>query len=170
MKVKFSASIAKPENIKKYYDNPATKTRAILIILLLVSFICYVLASFFAYVDSSAPKTATEAIIGGVTDSNAANSFQKINMELRVMPSHKTEGNKIRMIANSGTAEWQHEYDDDFADSISDDYFTTDKMQDYFPEFSFNENTVPLGNAKPFCLHLDWSTKNVRNKGFSVQD
>ena len=91
-------------------------------------------------------------------------------MELRVMPSHKTEGNKIRMIANSGTAEWQHEYDDDFVDSISDDYFTTDKMQDYFPEFNFNENTVPLGNAKPFCLHLDWSTKNVRTKAFSVQD
>ena len=46
-------------------------------------------------------------------------------------------------------------------------------MQDYFPDFSFNENTVPLGNAKPFCMHLDWNTKNNRrniDKYYSVQD
>ena len=89
------------------------------------------------------------------------------------MPSHKTEGNMLLMIPDNGQAEWAGEYDDDFTDSVTADYFTTDNMEDYFPSFSFNENTVPLGNAKPFCMHLDWSTKNNRrilDRYYSVQD
>ena len=78
------------------------------------------------------------------------------------MPSHKTEGNMLIMVPETGSAEWQGEYDDSFVDNISDDYFTTDSMEDYFPEMLFTENTVPLGNAKPFCLHMDWSTKANR--------
>ncbi len=77
------------------------------------------------------------------------------------------------MVPDNGQAEWAGEYDGDFADSITADYFTTDNMEDYFPSFSFNENTVPLGNAKPFCMHLDWSTKNNRkilDRYYSVQD
>lgn len=89
------------------------------------------------------------------------------------MPSHKTEGNMLIMVEDNGQAEWQGEYDGDFASSITDDYFTTDNMEDYFPEMLFTENTVPLGNAKPFCLHLDWSTKankRILDKYYAVQD
>ena len=72
-----------------------------------------------------------------------------------------------------GTAEWAHEYDGDFSDSITEDFFTTDNMLDYFPDFLLSEQTVPLGNAKPFCLHLDWSTianKRMLDRYYSVQD
>ena len=77
------------------------------------------------------------------------------------------------MVPEQGPAEWSGEYDGDFADSITDIYFKTDNMEDYFPEFNYNENTVPLGNAKPFCLHLDWSTKENRrviDRYYPVQD
>mmetsp|Transcript_42770 Transcript_42770/g.56482 ORF Transcript_42770/g.56482 Transcript_42770/m.56482 type:complete len:91 (+) Transcript_42770:257-529(+) len=83
-------------------------------------------------------------------------------MALRIMPSHQTEGNMLLMTPQNGQAEWAGQYDGDFSDSITEDYFTTDSMLDYFPEFHLSENTVPLGNAKPFCLHLDWSTKANR--------
>lgn len=88
------------------------------------------------------------------------------------MPSHKTEGNMILMVPDNGSAEHQGDYDDDFAGSITENYFTTDNMEDYFPEMLFNQNTVPLGNSKPFCLHLDWQTKanrKVLDKYYSVQ-
>lgn len=52
---------------------------------------------------------------------------------MRVMPSHKTEGNMLIMVPDNGAAEWAGEYDGDFADSITVDYFTTDSMEDYFP-------------------------------------
>jgi len=89
------------------------------------------------------------------------------------MPSHQTEGNMLIMTPVKAPAEWQGEYSDDFTDSITEDYFTTDSMEDYFPELHFNENTVPLGNAKPFCMHLDWSTKanrKILDKYYSVQN
>ena len=61
-------------------------------------------------------------------DANEADSFSKIQVGLRVMPSHKTEGNLLLMVADNGTAEHQGDYDGDFADSITDDYFMTDNM------------------------------------------
>ena len=108
-----------------------------------------------------------------MADANVADGFSKIQMSIRIMPSHQTEGNMLLMLPGNGQAEWQHEYDGDFDDSITEDYFTTDRMDEYFPDFNFHENTVPLGNAKPFCLHLDWSTKANRKKldrYYSVQD
>lgn len=53
------------------------------------------------------------------------------------MPSHKTEGNLLVMVPGEGTAEWQHEYDGEFDDTISDAFFTTDKLEDYFPDLNF---------------------------------
>lgn len=77
------------------------------------------------------------------------------------------------MTPMTGDAEWQAEYDATFADSITQDFFTTDSMENYFPDFRPSANTVPLGNAKPFCLHLDWSTKankKILDKYYAVQD
>lgn len=109
----------------------------------------------------------------GVQDSNLADSFSKIQMAVRIMPSHNTEGNMLIMVAQNGDAEWQGEYDGDFTDQITEEFFTTDKLQDYFPELIFTENTVPQGNAKPFCMHLDWSTqanKKILDRYYSVQE
>ena len=135
----------------------------------MLSFIFYVLSSAFYAMGGGGASTE----IVGVADSNVADAFSKIQLAMRVMPSHKTEGNMLLLVPDNGTAEHSGDYDDSFADSITEDYFTTDNMEDYFPEFKPNENTVPLGNAKPFCLHLDWSTKanrKVLDKYYSVQD
>ena len=51
------------------------------------------------------------------------------------MPSHKTEGNMLLLVPDNGTAEHSGDYDDSFTDSITENYFTTDNMEDYFPEF-----------------------------------
>ena len=138
-------------------------------VLLVLSFIFYVLSSaFFAMGGGGA---ATEIV--GVADSSVADAFSKIQVAMRVMPTQKTEGNLLKLEPDNGTAEHAGDYDDDFSGSITEDYFTTENMEDYFPEFTPNDNTVPLGNAKPFCVHLDWATKmnrNVLDKYYSVQD
>lgn len=92
---------------------------------------------------------------------------------MRIMPSHKTEGNMLIMLPKTGDAEWQGDYDGEFGAQITEEYFTTDELKDYFPDFSFREETVPLGNAKPFCMHYDWSTKankKIMDRYYVVQD
>ena len=77
------------------------------------------------------------------------------------------------MLPKTGEAEWQGEYDAEFSGQISEDFYTTDELKDYFPDFSFREETVPLGNAKPFCMHYDWSTKankKILDRYYVVQD
>lgn len=77
------------------------------------------------------------------------------------------------MLPKTGDAEWSGDYDGDFSSQITEEFFSTDSMDDYFPDFNFQENTVPLGNAKPFCMHYDWSTKanrKVIDKYYTVQD
>ena len=44
------------------------------------------------------------------------------------MPSQKTEGNMLLGILEHGKAEWEHEYNDSFVDTITEDYYTTDKL------------------------------------------
>ena len=73
MKAKVSVKIATKEEAMIFMANPANKSIMYLIYLLVASFIFYILAAFFAYLDSSSPKSAEDAIVGGVTDSNVAN-------------------------------------------------------------------------------------------------
>ena len=144
------------EQAIEYAQNPSNRTIVAIPVLLVGSFIFYVLSGVFSVVGGESVKDALSA---GIADSNAADSFSKIQMAMRVMPSHQTEGNMLIMVADNGPAEHSDEYTSDFSENVTPDYFTTDHTKDYFPDFSFNENTVPLGNSKPFCLHLDWSTK-----------
>ena len=161
------------EEAKEFVKNPSNRKYVAVPVLLIVSLVFYILSLIFLELGGGDPEPASESSLVGVSDINAADKFSKIQMALRIMPSHKTEGNMLLMVAEEGAAEWSGEYDDDFADSITNNYFKTDNMEDYFPEFHFNENTVPLGNAKPFCMHLDWSTKanrKVLDKYYAVQD
>ena len=73
MKAKVSVKIATKEEAMIFMANPANKSIMYLIYLLVASFIFYILAAFFAYLDNSSPKSAEDAIVGGVTDSNVAN-------------------------------------------------------------------------------------------------
>ena len=75
------------------------------------------------------------------------------------MPSQKKEGNLDVLTMQTGTTEFEDEYDSSVSGSITQNFFLDDQTDDYFPLLSFSENTVPLGNTKPYCIHLDWSTK-----------
>ena len=73
MRAKVSVKIATKEEAIAFMNNPANRTIKYLIYCLIASFVFYILAAFFAYLDNSSPKSAEEAIVGGVTDSNVAN-------------------------------------------------------------------------------------------------
>ena len=77
------------------------------------------------FADTSAPASRT---ITGVDDYSLAETFKSIQMAIRIMPSQKTEGNMLLGVLEHGKAEWEHEYEDDFADTITEDYFTTDRL------------------------------------------
>ena len=87
-----------------YAKNPANRTIVAIPVLLIVSFIFYVLSGFFSYAAAATDKSSD--IIAGVSDSIAADSFNIIQMAMRIMPSHKTEGNMLIMVPGEGSAEW----------------------------------------------------------------
>ena len=95
----------------------------------------------------------------GVQDNTAADEFSKISIATRIVPSQKKEGNLDVLTMQTGTTEFEDEYDSSVSGSITQNFFLDDQTDDYFPLLSFSENTVPLGNTKPYCIHLDWSTK-----------
>ena len=95
----------------------------------------------------------------GIQDSNAADSFEKISVALRIVPSQKKEGNLEVLNLQTGTAEKESDYDSSVQGSVTENYFQDDQTDDYFPLLSFSELTVPVGNTKPYCIHIDWSTK-----------
>lgn len=61
------------------------------------------------------------------------------------------------------SAEQEGDYDDDVLSSITDSYFLVDESRGLFPELILNENTVPAGNTKPYCFHIDWSIHSMQN-------
>lgn len=152
----------------RYAKNPSNRNIVATLGLLVASLLFFILSCAFDFTTS--PEEST---IAGVQDSETANDFSKIQMAMRIMPSQNTEGNMLVMVEMNGTAEHEAEYSSDFADDVTHDFFTTDRLEDYFPDLLVDENTVPVGNAKPFCLHLDWTTKahkRAMDKYFNVQD
>ena len=108
--------------------------------------------------DSGEMKEDLEVL--GIQDTSAADEFSKISIATRIVPSQKKEGNLDVLTMQTGTAEMEDEYDGDVTGSITQNFFQDDQTDDYFPLLSFSENTVPLGNTKPYCIHLDLSTKS----------
>lgn len=166
------------DEAEKFARNPANLSIVVMIALFILSFLFYFLSAFFGYLGGSGGSVTQTAIVTSSTSpdsdsSSAADSFQKIQLAMRIMPTHKSEGNMLVMVPKTGEAEWQGEYDGEFLSQVSEDYFTTDELTDYFPTMDFREETVPLGNSKPFCLHLDWSTKankKILDKYYVIQD
>ena len=150
---------------KEYMGDKTKQPIVGMFVLLIASFLFYILSAIFAALGGSGRESTNVLERGNIAElgqASAADAFSKIQMALRIMPSHKTEGNLLLMLPFEGDAEWQGDYDGDFAGTISDNFFATDNMEDYFPDMLFNEHTVPIGNAKPFCMHFDWSTKANR--------
>ena len=114
-----------------------------------------------------------QRIIPDGEDKSVATEFSQIQIGLRIIPSHNEEANMIIMVPDKGQAEWQWEYDEDFNDDITDEFFRTDNMTDYFPDMFFTKEHTPLGSSNPFCLHLDWITRKnklQKDRYFTVRD
>ena len=50
----------------------------------------------------------------------------------------------------------------DLSESISEDFFTLPDTKNYISAFHFNEDYLPIGSAKPMCLHFEWIKKEQR--------
>lgn len=120
MKAKVDISMMNRAEAEKYAKDPKNRMVVAVPLLLVASFIFYVLAAFFSSLGGGAASSSLEdGMLAGVSDYNAADSFQKISMAIRIMPSHNTEGNMLIMTPQTGEAEWQGEYDSTFMDSIT---------------------------------------------------
>ena len=107
------------EEAEKFARNPANRAIVAMVSLFLLSFLFYFLSAFFGYLGGSgaaAPKTIMTEDGEVNTDVNAADSFQKVQLSMRIMPTHKTEGNMLIMLPKAGEAEWAGDYDADFSE------------------------------------------------------
>jgi len=50
----------------------------------------------------------------------------------------------------------QDDYDDSKLNTKGS-YFYYDKTKNYFPTVHYSDSHVPIGNAKPYCMHINWS-------------
>ena len=159
------------EDAARFAQRASNRTIVAMPVFLFLFFIFLFISLILGYfADTEAPERTT---ITGVDDYSIAETFKSIQMAIRIMPSQKTEGNMLLGVLEHGKAEWQHEYDEDFNDTITEDYFTTDRLQDYFPDVLFKESNVPMGNSKPYCLNLSWNTKvnrKVLDHYYAVQN
>ena len=81
-------------------------------------------------------------------------------MSARVMPSQNSETRSQTLIASSGASEFEPKYKEGLTDKLTQDYFGFDTTAGYFPTLRFTDLNVPLGSAKPYCLHIDWIRKD----------
>jgi len=54
--------------------------------------------------------------------------------------------------------------DDDLGSKVDvgDYYFYYNDTTNYFPTLHMTSDFVPFGSAQPFCLHLEWTKKEMR--------
>jgi len=76
--------------MESYARDPANRYIVAIPLLLVLSFIFYVLAGVFSALGggSGSPTSAESGIMTGVSDFSAADNFKKIAMSIRIMPSH----------------------------------------------------------------------------------
>ena len=86
-------------------------------------------------------------------------------MAVRIMPGEMTESNIIIMEERNENSLLKDKFSDDTLDIIGQDqnskveYFSFSQTADYFPRLYVNSDYMPVGNSKPYCLHLDWNRK-----------
>jgi hypothetical protein len=59
------------------------------------------------------------------------------------------------------------------SDDRAPSYFSWQQTESFFPTLHLDEDYIPLGNPKEYCLHLDWVRKDYRKmheKYYRVQE
>jgi hypothetical protein len=105
--------------------------------------------------------------VGGVPlgDHNASLLAHSISLDASIVPSHISSNNKALLEFHtvdeeSGAEEF---FSEDKADNILPGYFKFGNTEDYFTSAKFDKEYIPLGSAKPMCLHLDWIPIGKKN-------
>jgi len=122
------------ENLKKRMDHRDPANR------LFLACPCLLLTSIFLYLASRilAPSPTVINLEEGSRQDNA-DSFTKIAMKVRIMPSQNTEDNFMLMVEETGTSEFEGDYSEGLPDALTDNFFTIDSTVGYFPVMRFTE-------------------------------
>lgn len=86
-------------------------------------------------------------------------------MAVRIMPGEMTESNIIIMDQTKDVSTLQDRFSEETASKLADshnsriDYFRFSNTHDYFPKLYVQEEYLPLGYSKPYCLHLAWNRR-----------
>lgn len=128
---------------------------AVIAVSLSASLLSYIAAK---YVDVPPPVTN----IKSYQSKTDAPTFDKAQMAIKIMPGSMTQAHLIKMDASKEPSPLQSDFAESTLDIINSDdnsgqdYFYFDKTELYFPRLAVTEDFLPLGNSKPYCLHLDW--------------
>jgi len=81
------------------------------------------------------------------------------------MPSAISERNAVVLDYHtteeeSGAEEY---FNSEVADDIKPGFYSFANTENYFPEAKLKKEYVPLGAAKPLCIHLDWIPIGKKN-------
>lgn len=89
-----------------------------------------------------------------------ADSFNKIQLALRIIPSQNDESGVVNMKStnedNAEEANLGNKVDRE------DNYFLVTDTQDYFPVLRISKDYGPFGSASPLCIHIDWAKYEQR--------
>lgn len=124
-----------------------------------------IVASTKEDVDSTLSKEGTK-LVEAMPD-----SLGDIQVSAVVMPSQNYEYNNNLMTATNSTSSLSSMYADGVEDDLLPLRFETTDFDQYFPHLHFQQEYVPEGHSKPFCLHLDWIKREqaaLRDRYISV--
>ena len=92
-------------------------------------------------------------------------TLDRVKMAVRIMPGEMTEANIILMDQTKDYSPIQDRFSEDTVSILSDshnsrvDYYQYSNTHDYFPKLHVQEEYLPLGFSKPYCLHVDWNRR-----------
>jgi hypothetical protein len=98
------------------------------------------------------------------TDKNyVPSTFDRIMLGGKIIPSQVGEANLVLMEPTNEKSRLQQSFASNVSSLIADEhnsrvnYFKFEMPDNfYFPDVIVDQQHVPFGTSKPYCLHLDW--------------
>jgi hypothetical protein len=138
-----------------------------------VAVVFYTIAGVIVALSPNEVETATKNMspTSLVNDDSYPDQLSKVQIAARVMPSQNEEFNSQLMAPSTDPSHMTGYYADGIVDDVTDDRFEISSFANYFPDFHFMSEYMPMGSSKPYCLHLDWIDKkraSMRDRYLSV--
>ena len=80
------------------------------------------------------------------------------------MPSQLSSGNSVLLEYHNKEEESGAEESFDSNNEIKEGFFQLPTTEGYFPSLKLTEDYLPVGDARPKCIHLDWIRLNQKRQ------